>query len=144
MKNSNFKLFAAVILIIAAFPSCREGIIDPQNSVGNLNEPVIYKSANAYTFQIDAKDVTFTKIDETFLDITQTDLELNVRDYSGGTVYIKVIGDNLATLYDDQINNDINGKQATIVNHIADKLQVEFYNFSGKVKIQLTKTPRTY
>lgn len=144
MKTNSFIMFAAIAFFSVALSSCREGIIDPQNSVGNLNEPVIFKSASAYTFLIDAKNVTFTKIDQTYLDITKTDIGITVSDYSGGTVYINVIGDNLSTLYNNQISNDINGKQASIENHIADKLHVEFYNFSGKLKIQMTKTPRSF
>lgn len=144
MKKHNIILFAAIFVSAFAFSSCREGIIDPHNSVGNVNEPVVFKSSDAYTFQIDAKNITFTKTDETFLDITETDVVLTLKDYSGGSVFVKVIADNLSTLYDGQLAENISGKQTSVINHIADKVHLEFNNFSGNLRIQLVKTPRNF
>jgi hypothetical protein len=144
MKIKNILLIASVLFLIAALESCREGIIEPGNSVGNVNEPVVLKSPDAYIFQIDAKNITFSKTDETFLDVTDTDIILNLSDYSNGSVHMRVIADNLSTLYNELLSNDISGLQKSVINHVVEKVQFEFSNFSGKFKVKLVKSPRSY
>jgi len=144
MKIKNIFLIASVIFMIAALESCREGIIDPGNSVGNVNEPVVLKSSDAYIFQIDAKNITFSKTDETFLDVTDTDIILELKDYSSGSVHVRVIADNLSTLYNELLSNDINGLQKSVVNHVVEKIQLDFNDFSGNLKVKMVKSPRNY
>lgn len=144
MKQKINILFYAIIIFSAAIPSCREGIVDPGNSVGNVNEPVVEKNAYAFTFQIDARNITFTRSDETYLDITSTDIAVTLKDYSGGSVHVQVVADNLSTLYDNLLTSEISGKQTSVINHIAQKVRFDFQNFSGKLKVQLTETPKTY
>lgn len=144
MKYKIYILFSALIVFSVAISSCREGIIDPGNSVGNINEPVVEKTAYAFTFQIDAKNISFTRSDETYLDITKTDIAISLKDYSGGSVHVQIIADNLSTLYDDVLAGEVSGKQTSVINHIAQKVRLDFRNFSGKLKVQLTKTPNSF
>lgn len=140
-KKNSLKILIGMICLISAevIPSCREGIINPGNPVGNLNEPVVSKSDNVYTFQIDAEKVSFLRIDKTLLNITETDVYITVTDYSGGNVQLKIIGDNKQTLYQILIGANMGDKQATLINHIPESVSFLFQNFSGRFKIELSK-----
>lgn len=139
LKNNSWVLIGIVFLTVVQIPCCREGIINPGNPVGNLNEPVISRSENNYSFQIDADKVSFLKTDSTLLHITETDVFITVTGYGGGTVQIRVIGESKLTLYQALIANNIDGKQATIINNIPASVSYHFQNFSGKFKIGLSR-----
>lgn len=141
---NNIVFFLLTTIMFVALPACREGIIEPGRAVGNINEPVTLKTGQVYSFQIDAQKISFAKQDKTFLDFTNTDVSLTVTNYSGGTVFLKVIGDNKDVLYEEVIDRNFNGIQESIKNHVAEIVNLSFNNFSGNMKIQLTKTPRQF
>lgn len=142
-KKNSQKIFIGMVCLITAvvIPSCREGIINPGNPAGNLNEPLVSKSGNVYTFQIDAEKVSFLKTDNTLLNITETDVYVTVIDYQGGSVQIKVIGESKQVLYQALVTSDMSGKQASIINHLPESVSLLFQNFSGRLKIELSKKP---
>jgi len=141
---NNILYFYLTIIMFFVLQSCREGIIEPGMPVGNINEPVILKTGQAYSFQIDAEKISFQKNDQTFLDITETDVSLTVTNYTGGSAHLKVVGDNKEILYEELIDRNFSGIQESIKNHVADVVNLNFNNFSGRIKVQLTKTPRQF
>ena len=127
-------------LIIFVFFSCRENILSSENSIGNINEPIKTKTQESYTFEINASKITFNETDDTQLNITRADVFVSVNNYSSGIVSITVIGDNKLDLYSISFTDNGTGQTAKIINHVPEKVRLEFINFSGNLKVRVTKS----
>lgn len=133
-------LCVIISFLVLSFYSCRENIITNQNSLGNINEPVKSKNPESYSFEINASKITFNETDETQLNITKSDVQISVTNYSSGIVIITVVGDNLMNLYTSSFTNNGNSPTVKITNHIPEKIKVDFQNFSGKLKININRS----
>ncbi len=145
MINKRHKIFVASIQIIltitlVSFTSCRENILTNDNSIGNINEPVKIKTFESYTFEINASKITFNETDKTQLNITKADVITSVSEYSSGIVSITVVGDNLQNLYTSSFTENRTGEMGTIINHVPEKVKIEFNNFTGKLKVRINKS----
>lgn len=127
-------------LIIFVFFSCRENILSSENSIGNINEPIKTKSPESYTFEINASKITFNETDNTQLNITRADVFVSIRNYSSGIVSITVIGDNKLNLYSASFTDNAAGQSTKITNHVPEKVRLEFRNFSGNLKVRVTRS----
>ena len=127
-------------LIIFVFFSCRENILSSENSIGNINEPIKTKSPESYTFEINASKITFNETDNTQLNITRADVFVSIRNYSSGIVSITVIGDNKLNLYSASFTDNTAGQSTKITNHVPEKVRLEFRNFSGNLKVRVTRS----
>ncbi|PIW69602.1 MAG: hypothetical protein COW08_06295 [Ignavibacteriales bacterium CG12_big_fil_rev_8_21_14_0_65_30_8] len=138
-------LFQISIIVIVSFltitlSSCRENIITNENSLGNINEPVKFKTPESYSFEINASKITFSETDETQLNITNADIFISVSEYTSGFVSVTIIGDNLLNLYTTTFTNNGSSPSKKITNHVPEKIKVNFQNFSGKLKIRINRT----
>ena len=138
-------LFQISIIVVVSFltitlSSCRENIITNENSLGNINEPVKFKTPESYSFEINASKITFSETDETQLNITNADIFISVSEYTSGFVSVTIIGDNLLNLYTTTFTNNGSSPPKKITNHVPEKIKVNFQNFSGKLKIRINRT----
>ena len=131
---------ALLTLIIFIFFSCRENIISPENSPGNINKPVKIKSSESYTFEINAFKITFNETDDTQLKITRADVFISITNYSSGMVSVTIVGDNKLDLYSLSFTGNTNGRFAKITNHVPEKVRLEFKNFSGSLRLKVTRS----
>lgn len=137
MDFNKIKIF--LFLFVLAFVSCREEIIPPGNITGNINEPTLTRTSNSYIFSINASKITTTVTDNTFLNTFKAKIYSVIADYSSGYVEIKVKTDRNNILYSEVFEEDTRGTLKNIEGSQPDVIVVNFQNFTGKLKVTLSR-----
>jgi hypothetical protein len=119
------------------FSSCREEIISPDDA-GNINEPILNVTNNSYTFFINAKNISTTMIDRTFLRFSQSRIYSVLTDHSSGFVEIKVQTDNDRVVFTRVYSDDTSGTDH-IDGYQPDIITLEFNEFSGRLRLQISR-----
>lgn len=136
MKNIHINIIIFLLFLFSG-TSCREEVISPNNPVGNLNEPIIEKRSDFYSFSIYAKNITNSITENTTIKKNSTNFYFSLIDYSSGAVEVLLynFGDIIfrKTASDDlpDFNTDLNGSRP-------DLIKINFINFSGKFKVQIS------
>lgn len=136
--NRKYFLIAALFSIIF-FSACREEIVEPNNPAANLNEPVQLFSNNSYTFLLNADNFNINLTGQTNLTGFRTNVYLNVTGYKAGNVVVYIYGKENRLIYTKALNYDEQEVSAQVVGEAASLVSLKFNEFSGKVKVELTR-----
>jgi len=128
--------FIAFLFIIN---SCREEIIPPDNPAGNINQPVQSTSGNSYTFIINADRISNSITDHFSIFSVKSRLFFSLNSYVSGAVQISVFNDQNDLFFQETLNQNITGVSVDFEGKIPNSIVLAFYNFTGKLKVQLTK-----
>lgn len=135
------KLFI-VVLIASAFllNACREEIIPPNNPAGNINEPIQdVTDGRAYSFSINAENFTLPLTGLTRIEAYKTSLYFNLSGYKAGYVSINIYNKENRLVYTKFLNLDNQEISAQIVGETPHSIEMDFREFSGKLKVQLAR-----
>jgi hypothetical protein len=133
----NLKL-PIILLSLLLFSSCRQEIVPPDNPVGNINEPNLTRTSNSYIFSINAKNMTTTVTDDTFLNTFRARINSIIADHTSGSVQIKLQNYQDNILYSVVFDDNTNGSSSNINGQQPQKIMFVFNNFTGKLKVTLT------
>ena len=136
MKKIKIFLFSLLLL----FVSCREEIIAPDNSTGNINEPFLTRTSNSYIFSINASNITATIDDNTFLSTVKANIYSIIADYSAGYVEVEVKTSTNSVLYSEVFESDTRGTLKNINGFRPEIIAINFQNFTGKLKVTLSSS----
>ena len=137
MKKSFHFISAGLLIILILIPSCREDIISPGNSAGNVNQPVILKSGLSYTFLINAENISTSFRDFSGLSSTRSHLLLSLDDYSQGNANIFIFDYSNQLLYNQLLKENVKSTTISLAGRTPDIISISFTNFTGKLKIQV-------
>jgi hypothetical protein len=140
MKKNNHKywlLFFSLIVLLS-YSSCREEIISPKNTSGNLNEPYKSNSRNSYTFILNAENISQNVIDYPHISYSNSHIFISVLDYNSGSVEVIVLTKAKVILYRNKLVEDSKGVYSTLEGIKPEIIEIHFSNFTGKLKLQLT------
>jgi hypothetical protein len=118
--------------------SCREEIIPPDNSGGNINEPSLFSSGSSYIFSINALNISTNFIDNIPFNAVRTRLYSLLEDHTSGFVEIKIRSHEQATLYSGVLYQNSKGYSLNVEGEDQENILLRFVNFTGKLKIQLS------
>jgi hypothetical protein len=127
------------IICIISF-SCREEIIEPDNFVENVNEPVQINEQNSYIFLLNAKDFSMNLSVPAYFNSIRTRFNVTLIDYESG--YISIAVDD----YDKQerfryfVAEDVSFHSDLLDGYVLKTINIRTVNFSGKIKVEFRKT----
>lgn len=128
-------LFGLTLILLQ---SCRDDAIDPENSYGNINEPVVLSSFNSFEFQINASNIS-QHVNEPldFIGI-ENFISISVKNYSKGSVSIRVKNkSNTSILFSVDLDKFSVDTARAVGGDIPGSILVSFDNFSGFFKLEL-------
>jgi len=137
-KNNYFCLLITILLLL--FVSCRENIIAPDNFASNINEPILISEPNSYTFFINAENITIDVVNNALFSSTMSRITISIVNYSSGSVNVRVIDPQSISRFNYFGNDDESLFTESLNGYIPEAVGIKTFNFSGKLKVQLTKT----
>ena len=135
----NYRLFIFIVFILLTV-GCREDIIEPDTYVGTINEPVQINEPNSYTFIIHAQNISVNVTNNTYISSFTSRISIAIADYSSGYVSISVISRDDNSRFSYFGNGDENFYTESLAGYIPASVRIRAVDFSGKLKIELTKT----
>jgi len=136
-KRVSAVLYIFLLLGLPSLNSCREDIVDPNNKGGNVNEPVSFNNPNSYTFIINADNVTRYVVDTASFQDSKTNLFVTLSNYKAGYVEIFVTNQRGISLYAKRFNTNQSNLKNELVGYVPYRVAINFYNFSGQLKVEL-------
>lgn len=130
--------FLAILLIFCS--SCREEIIEPDNFVENVNEPVQINERNSYIFLLNAQDFSMNLSVPAYFSSFRTRFNVTLIDYESGYISIAVED------YDEQerfryfVAEDVSYHSDLLDGYLLKTINIRTENFSGKIKVEFRKT----
>ena len=137
MKNCFYLIFVFSLLCLT---SCREEIINPNNTGGNLNEPVLVTTNNSYSFFINAANISYNVTNSTYLTGSQNNLLFTVTDHSSGNINVTVFNPAGDDVTEYNLNLNGSGYFINLSGTLIDKIKFNFNNFSGKFKLEIVSS----
>lgn len=132
------KLFLFVIIL--SFISCREEILEPYNPAGAINQPFYENKLNYLSFVMTASELTNQfEIDVNF-NSSDSQILISVIDRQNGNVTINVLNENKHLIYVASIETELSNLVDRIRGNVPKKIKISCRDFSGKIKIQLSKS----
>ena len=133
------KYFSApeICLALMILAGCREEVADPDNLIGNVNEPVILNGFSYYSFLINANNITQYVVEETQLSEPLSRLDVSLTEYKAGYVEIFVTGSRSASLYAKKFNDNYLSEDTVLNKGAPVYLKMYFYKFSGNLKVDI-------
>ena len=138
LKRIKYIFFLLLIILTIFLASCREDIVPPGNPVGSDNQPVSFNQNDLYTFLIDAKNISLSKIEYPRINSTESSLYVSISNYESGYVTVRVVSESKEVLLYKIYNSNLEGTTFKILGNVPHKLEIGIYNFTGNLKIQLT------
>lgn len=128
-------LFISLVLISA----CREEILEPYNPAGNVNQPFQEKKLNYLNLVITASNLTYEFETDVEFNSSDSRIFVSVIDREKGSVTINILSDN-NLIFVASIETEIPNLIDRIRGNVPKKIKVTCNDFSGKLKLQLSKT----
>lgn len=131
------KLFLIISLIILS--GCREEILEPYNPAGNVNQPYQEKKLNYFNLVMTASNLTYEIDSDLNFNSSDSRIFVSVVDKQSGTITINILNDRRNLIYIASIETEVPGLVDRIQGNIPNKVKIIFKDFSGKVRIQISK-----
>ncbi len=127
-----------MVILIISF-SCREEIIEPDNMVGNINEPVQLTERNSYSFLLNAKNLTMSLSVPIYFSSARTRFNVRLIDYESG--YINVSVQDLSNIerFRYYMAEEVSYHTELLDGYVPTTININTDNFSGKIKIEFRK-----
>ena len=136
---NNHRLLILIVFIIVAV-ACREDIIEPDTFVGTVNEPVQINEPNSYTFAIHAQNISVNVTNNTFISSFTSRISISIADYTSGYVSISITDTDNNSRFTYFGNGDESFFTEALAGYIPAYVGIRAVDFSGKLKIEVTKT----
>ena len=133
------KKFIWLFLIFLFSISCREEIIEPDNLVGNINEPVKIRERNAYTFLLDAQNLTMSLTVPLYFSSARTRFNISLIGYESG--YTNISAQDISNIerFRYYIAEEVSYHTELLDGYVPTTININTENFSGKIKIEFRK-----
>jgi hypothetical protein len=118
--------------------SCREEIIPPGNPAGNINEPVLEKYIDYYSFKINASNLTLSMSDFAYFNALTNYLSFTLIDHNSGSVDV-LIWNKSKSLYNTRFSRDFERTTIVLDGNVPEFIQIKLNDFTGKISIQLSR-----
>lgn len=132
------KIILLLLTVILIF-SCREGVIEPENFVGNVNEPIQINQRNSYTFLVNAEFFSMElSVPATFSSSTAR-ITITLIDHESGYVNLALKDSDERERYRHFIADDVDLFTDLLDGFVLKTINIRARDFSGKLKIELRR-----
>lgn len=132
------KSILLLIILIISF-SCREEIIEPDNLVGNINEPIQLRERNAYTFLLEARNLTMSLSVPLYFSSARTRFNVRLIDYESGYINVSVQDISDIERFRYYLAEEVSYHTELLDGYVPTTININTDNFSGKIKIEFRK-----
>jgi|GEM_PF-940661 len=139
VNNQSVKIIL-IPLIFFSLSGCREGIIEPDNLVGNVNQPVQLFDRNSYTLLLDAKNLEMNLSVPMYFSSTRTRFNVTLNSYESGFTTVSVQDYSRIERFRYFISDDVSYHTELLDGYIPNTINISMQNFTGKIKIEFRKT----
>ena len=133
------KIILLLVIIIISY-SCREEIIEPDNLVETVNNPVQVRENNSYILLLNAENFTMNLTVPSIFTSIRTRFNITLIDYESGYTRISVQDYNSVERFRYFIADDVNYHSELLDGYVPTNINIHTENFSGKVKIEFRRT----
>ena len=133
------KKFAWLFLLIIFSVSCREEIIEPDNLVGNINEPVQLRERNSYSFLVNANKLSMSLSVPLYFSAARTRFNISLIDYESGYTSISVQDMSKIERFRYLIAEEVSYHSELLDGYVPSNIVISAENFTGKVRIEFRK-----
>lgn len=141
MDKSPYKIFSRLLFgLYLITVSCRQEIIPPENFAGNINAPIQINELNSYIFIINASDISMDVINNTHFTSNMSRISITIFNYSSGYVSVRVTDRQSNARFGYFGNEEENLFTEELIGYIPGSVGIKATDFSGKLKIELTRT----
>ena len=133
------KKFTLLFVILIISFSCREEIIEPDNMVGNINEPVQLTERNSYSFLLNAKNLTMSLSVPIYFSSARTRFNVRLIDYESGYINVSVQDLSKIERFRYYIAEEVSYHTELLDGYVPTTININTDNFSGKIKIEFRK-----
>jgi hypothetical protein len=133
------KFILLLIILITSF-SCREEIIEPDNLVGKINEPVQLRERNSYILLLNARNLTMNMSVPMYFNSSRTRFNVRLIDYESGYANIRVQDLSKIERFRYYIAEEVSYHTELLDGYVPTTINISTDNFSGKIKIEFRKT----
>ena len=140
-KNKNLakflRYFFPGLTLILLFILLKGFLGSDTEKIDNLQQ---IKQPNSYTFFINAENITIDVVNNALFSSTMSRITISIVNYSSGSVNVRVIDPQSISRFNYFGSDDENLFTETLNGYVPQSVGIKTINFSGKLKIQLTKT----
>jgi len=129
-----------VVTVLLLFISCREDIIAPDNFATNVNEPILINESNSYSFVINAQNISIDVVYNTNFSANTSRISITIVDYASGHVNVRIIDKQSNNRFNYFGNDEEDFFTQSLNGYVPAFLGIKAVDFSGKLKIQLSRT----
>jgi hypothetical protein len=126
-----------ILIILLSIISCREEVIEPNNFVGNVNEPIQINQRNSYTFLVNAQELSMNLSANASFNSASTRITITLRDHKSGYVSIIIRDSQNNERYRHTQTEDVSSYSNAINGFIPNTIHIVAVDFSGKLRIEL-------
>ena len=134
------KKLAILSIVFILFSSCREEIIEPDNFVENVNEPVQINERNSYIFLLNAQDFSMNLSVLASFNSFRTRFNVTLIDYESGYISIAVKDYDQQERFRYFVAEDVSFHSDLLDGYVLKTININTVNFSGKIKVEFRKT----
>lgn len=133
------KLFWLLITLLISV-SCREEIIEPDNFVENINEPVQINERNSYIFLLNARELSMNLSASANFNSFRARFNVTLIDYETGYLSVAVEDNDNRQRFNYFLAEDVSYHSDLLDGYMLKTIKIRTENFSGKIKIEFRKT----
>ena len=134
------KKLAFLTIVLIFFSSCREEIIEPDNFVENVNEPVQINERNSYIFLLNAQDFSMNLSVPASFNSYRTRFNVTLIDYESGYISITVKDFDQQERFRYFVAEEVSFHSDLLDGYVLKTINISTVNFSGKIKAEFRKT----
>ena len=133
------KKFAWLFLLIIFSVACREEIIEPDNLVGNINEPIQLRERNSYSFLVNANKLSMSLSVPLYFSAARTRFNISLIDYESGYTSISVQDMSKIERFRYLIAEEVSYHSELLDGYVPSNIVISAENFTGKIRIEFRK-----
>ena len=134
------KKLTFLFIVLIFFSACREEIIEPDNFVENVNEPVQINERNSYIFLLNAQDFSMNLSVPASFNSFRTRFNVTLIDYESGYISITVKDFDQQERFRYFVAEEVSFHSDLLDGYVLKTINISTVNFSGKIKAEFRKT----
>jgi hypothetical protein len=129
-----------IVIFLLLLSSCREDVINPQNTGGNINEPIAESTGSAYIFSINGENISYSVVYSPNLNTANNNVYLTLTDHASGGIFVTVYDPSGEAIFSYGLNSNVDNNTFSIFSREVDKIKFSFENFTGKFRFEIAPT----
>jgi hypothetical protein len=138
--KADLKKIVSFLFITTLVISCREEIIEPNNFVGKINEPVQIRENNSYMFLLNAENLSMNMSVSLYFNSSRTRFNVKLIGYESGYTNVVVQDYRNVEKFRYFIAREVIYHTELLDGYVPTTINIRTNEFTGKIQIEFRKT----